>query len=111
MSSVEIREAVSVGREVRRHPVEDHCYAPLMQVVNQIHEILRSSVARCGREIPSGLISPGPVERMFHHRQEFDVSEAHARNVLSKTRRGFAIGERTIMFLWNPHPGTEVNFV
>ena len=91
MRAVEISQAVGVGREVRRHPVEDHRDAVLVQVIHQIHEILRRAVARSGGEIAGGLVSPGTVEGMLHHRQEFDVSEAHASGIFGEARRGLAI--------------------
>ena len=65
-----------IGREMRGHPIENHADAMLMQVVHQIHEILRRAVARGGREIAGGLISPRSVKRMLHDGQEFDVGEA-----------------------------------
>ena len=92
MRAVEVGQAVRVGREVRRHPVEDHGDAVLVQVVDQIHEILRRAVARGGGEIAGGLVSPGAVEGMLHHGQEFHVSEAHAADVFGEARRGLAIG-------------------
>ena len=78
MRAVEVGEAVRVGREVRRHPIEDHADAVLVQVVDQVHEILRRAVARGGREVAGGLISPGAVEGMLHHGQKFDMRESHA---------------------------------
>ena len=44
--AVEVGEAVLVGREVRRHPVEDHADAALVQVIDEVHEVLRRAVAR-----------------------------------------------------------------
>ena len=73
--AVEVGEAVRVGRKVRRYPVEDHANAVLVQVVDQVHEILRRAVARRGREVSGGLVSPGTVEGMLHHRQELDMGE------------------------------------
>ena len=43
--AVEVAEAVLVGGEVRRHPVEDDADAVLVQVVDQVHEVLRRAVA------------------------------------------------------------------
>ena len=37
--AVEVREAVLVVREVRRHPVEDHADAGLVQLVDERHEV------------------------------------------------------------------------
>jgi hypothetical protein len=92
MRAVEVGQTVGVGREVRWHPVENDGDAVLVQVIHQVHEILRRAVARSGSEIAGGLVSPGTVEGMLHHRQEFHVSEAHAPHVFGEPRRGFAIG-------------------
>src|SRR6202166_4461719 len=86
MSAVEIREAVSVGRKVRRHPVENYGDSVLMQVVHQIHEILRRAITRCGCKIAGGLVSPGPVEGMLHYREKFNMGKPHASHVLGKAR-------------------------
>jgi len=111
MSAVEVSQPVGIGREVRRHPVEDHGNSVLMQVIHQIHEILRRAVARCGGEISGGLISPGTVEGMLHYRQKFDVGEAHSPHVFGKARRSLAIAKRTIVFFWDTHPRAQMNFV
>src|ERR1700688_5242772 len=107
MSAVEVRQTVGIGREVRRYPVENHGDAVLVQVIDQIHEILRRAVARCGSEITGGLISPGTIEGMFHHRQEFDVGEDYHSDVFGETGRSLAIGERTIVFFGYAHPRTD----
>ncbi len=111
MRAVKIRQPMLIGREVRWHPVQNHGDAALMQVVHQIHEILRRAIARGRCEIPGGLISPGTVERMLHHRQQFDVGKVHALSVVGEARRYLTIVQRAIAFLRNPHPGTQMDFV
>ena len=66
-----------VGREVRRHPVEDHADAVLVQRVDEVHEVLRRAVAAGRREVAGRLVAPRAVERVLHDRQELDVGEAH----------------------------------
>src|SRR5208282_2859770 len=68
MGAVEEGKAVPVGREVRRHPVENDGNAVLMQIVHEVHEILRRAVTRRRRKVAGGLISPGTVEGMLHDR-------------------------------------------
>ena len=46
MCAIEEREPVLVAREVRRHPVEDHADASVVQRVDQRHQVLRLAVAR-----------------------------------------------------------------
>ena len=87
--AIEVGEAVLVGREVRRNPVEDYGDAVLVQVVDQVHEILRRAVARGGSEVAGGLISPGAVEGMLHHGQKFDVGESHLVDVVGELAARF----------------------
>ena len=48
MDAVEIAEAVFVLREMRRHPVQDDADAVLMELIDQIHEILGSTIRLVG---------------------------------------------------------------
>ncbi len=91
MRAVESREAVRIVREVRRHPVEDHADAGLVQRVDEVHAILRRAVARGGREVARGLVSPGAVERMLGDGHELHVREAHLRHVVGEMRGDVAI--------------------
>ena len=65
-----------VGRKVRGHPVEDHADAALVQVVDEVHEVLRRAVARGRREVAGGLVAPGAVERVLGDRHQLHVREA-----------------------------------
>src|SRR5215469_17297806 len=82
MRAVEVGKAVPIGREVRWNPIENDSDATLMQIVDEKHEILGRAVASGRREITRGLISPGSVKRMLHDRQQLDVSELHALDVV-----------------------------
>ena len=55
---VEVRQAVLVAGEVRRHPVEDDADAVLVQDVDEVHEILRRPVAAGRREVAGALVAP-----------------------------------------------------
>src|SRR5687767_12521659 len=61
MRTIEIPETMFVGREMGRHPIQDHSDAALMQSIDQVHEILRRTepAARC--KVAGGLIAPGAV--------------------------------------------------
>ena len=56
--SVEVLEAELVGRKMRRHPVEDHADAVLVQVVDQEHEVLRRAITAGRREVAGDLVAP-----------------------------------------------------
>ena len=87
VGAVEAGQAVGVGREVRRHPVEDHADAPLVEVVDEAHELLRRAVARGRGEVAGRLVAPRPVERVLHDRQQLDVGEAVGERVVGERRR------------------------
>ena len=58
MRAVEVDQPVRIGGKVRRHPVEDDADPVPMQVIDEIHEILRCPVAGGRREIPGRLVTP-----------------------------------------------------
>src|SRR6266481_9021413 len=111
MSAVKEGEAVAVGREVRWDPVENDRDVVLVQIVDEVHEILRRAVTRRGSEVTCGLISPGTVERMLHNREQFDVGESQLIHVVGEAGRDLAISKRTVVLFGDAHPGAEVNFV
>src|ERR1700730_17590555 len=104
VSAVEEGEAVAVGREVRWDPVENDRDAMLVQIVDEVHEILRRAVTRRRSEVTCGLISPGTVERMLHDGEQFDVRESELIHVVGETRRDLAISKRTIVLFGDAHP-------
>ena len=95
MGAVEKCKAVAIGREVRGNPVENDADVVLVEIIDEIHEILRRAVTRGGREVAGGLISPGAVERMLHDGEQFDVGEAQLVDVIGKAGRDFAVGQRS----------------
>ena len=109
--SVEVAEAVVIGREVRRHPVEDHADAVLVQHVDEVHEVLGRAVAARGREVARRLVAPGAVEGMLHDRQQLDVREALGAGVLRQQRRQLAEAQHLLRMLRGAPPGAEVHLV
>lgn len=67
--------------KVRGCPRQQHTDTHLMQVINQIHEILRRAVAGAGRKVRESLITPRAVKRVLHHRQQFYVRKAHLERI------------------------------
>ena len=111
VSAVKIGQPVSVGREVRWYPVQNHADAVLVQIVHQVHEVLRRAVAGGGRKISRGLVSPRTVERMLHDGQQFHVGKIHLAYIFRQARSGLAVGQGPIALFRNPHPGTKVYFI
>jgi len=111
MGPVEVSKAVLVAREVGRHPVEDHTDAVLMQMVDEIHHVLRTSVPARRSKVPGCLVSPGTVEGVLHDGHELHMREARVLQVLRQIGRHLPVGERTVVLLRHPAPGTEVELI
>jgi hypothetical protein len=107
---VEARKRELVAREVRRHPVEDHADAVLVQAVDELAEVVRIAVGRHGREVARHLVAPRARERMGHHRQQLHVGEAHVVHVGRELVGELEVGERAILVRIAP-PRAEVHLV
>ncbi len=108
---VEAGQAVAVGREVRRHPVEDDADALLVEVVDEEHEVLGRAVAARRREVADRLVAPRPVEGVLHDRQELDVGEARLLDVVGEERGHLPVGQPAVALLGHAAPGAEVDLV
>ena len=91
--AVELREPVRIVGEVPRHPVEQHADSGLVEGVDQQDELFRRAEAAGGREQAGGLVTPGAVEGMLHHREQFDMGEAHVGAIGRKLLGQFAIAQ------------------
>src|SRR5689334_5037092 len=58
VSAIKVGKPVLICWEVRWDPVEINPDSMLMQVVDQVHEILRGSVSAGGCKVSSGLVTP-----------------------------------------------------
>src|SRR4029077_7560133 len=76
-STVEAREAVRIGREVRRHPVEDEADARAVQAIDEAPEAIRRAVGSGRREQAERLVAPRATERVLGDRQKLEMGEAH----------------------------------
>ncbi|MNM98353.1 hypothetical protein D3C81_1108820 [compost metagenome] len=74
--AVETRQAMFVGREMRRHPVEQHADTALVAGIDEGGVVFGATEARGGREQRQWLVAPGAAERVLHDWQQFDVGEA-----------------------------------
>ena len=109
--AVEEGEAMRIVREVRGGPIEDHADAPLMQVIDQVHEVFRLAVAVRGREVAGDLVAPASVEGVLHHRQEFDMREAMLEHVLGKPWSKLAVAQRAPTFVGHARKASQVYFI
>jgi hypothetical protein len=109
--AVELRQAVSVLREMPRDPVENHPEAGLMAGVDEQLEILGRTETAGRREKSEDLIAPRSGERVFHHRQQLDVSEAHLRHVGHKPVRQLAVRQEAVAVVRHTRPRSEMHLV
>src|SRR5882762_9568756 len=96
MSAVELREAVSVAREVRGSPIEQDANAFLVAAVDKFLKIRGRAEAAGGGVIAEGLVAPGAVKGMLHDGEQFDVGVAEIFDVWNELVGEFAIGEPAI---------------
>ena len=109
--AVEAREAVRVGREMRRHPVEDDADAGRMQRIDEARKALRRAVARARREQAERLIAPRAAERMLGDRQQLDMGEAHVGEIRDQAVDRDVPQRRGARVVRGPHPRREMHLV
>ena len=106
--AVEAREALRVGREMRRDPVEDDAEARAMRAVDEARESGRLAEAAGRREQADRLVAPGFVERMLADRQQLDVGVAHPDSVGDELVGQFVVGEKPSAFAAPPRPEMDL---
>ena len=74
---VKLAQPVGIRGKMCGHPVQNHTYACPVQLVYQIHEILRGSVPGRGRVITRHLVAPGAVEGMLRNAHQLHVGKLH----------------------------------
>ena len=89
--AVELGQRPVIARKVRRHPVNDHANAGLVQRVHQILEILGRAIATRRRVEAHHLVAPRRVIRVLGHRHEFHMGEPHLLHVLDQR-----LGQRAV---------------
>ena len=94
------RRAVEPGQrevvlgEVRRHPVDDHADAGVVQGLHEPAEAVGVAEARGRRVVRRDLVAPRAAERVLHHGQQLDVGEAHLDDVRRELLGQLVIAQR-----------------
>ena len=109
--AVEPYQAMRVIRKMERHPIEDYSQPMLVQMVHEVHQVLRRAVAAGGREKAGRLVAPRTVKRMFRQGQQLDVREAQLAGVRRQLRRQLPVGQPATAFFRQAHPRAEMNLV
>mmetsp|Transcript_21602 Transcript_21602/g.51265 ORF Transcript_21602/g.51265 Transcript_21602/m.51265 type:complete len:788 (+) Transcript_21602:524-2887(+) len=90
--AVEFGQAMGVGREVRRYPVQQQAQPVVVHRLHEAGKALGRAEAGTGRAQPEGLVAPGAVERMLADRHQLDVREAEVGRVARKLLGQFVPG-------------------
>src|SRR5438874_3331611 len=109
--AVEARQRVRVLGKVRRHPVQDHADAALMQLVDHGLELIGVAVPGGGREVPGDPITPGAAGGVFRQGKELDVGETHPLDVVAELAGGLLPRQRAASLFDHAAPGAEMDFV
>ena len=109
--AVKAAQAVTVFGEMGRNPVEDHADLVLVALVDKVHEIFRSPVSAGDAERAGHLISPGFIQRVFHHRHEFNMGESQLLDIGDELVGQFPEGEKTFRIFRVTLPGTWMDLI
>ena len=109
--AVELAQPVRVGREVRRHPVEQHADARGVRARDEAAESRGPAEARRRAVQADRLVAPRAVERMFGHGQQFEVGVAHLLRIWHQLIGQLGPGEEAIAVLHLAPPGAQVHLV
>src|SRR5690606_32605334 len=105
--AVEPAETVRVGREMRRHPVDQHTDAGLVAAVDEPGEAFGRAEPPGWREQADRLVAPGAGERVLADRQALDVREAEVTDIRNELVRDLVPVDRAAVGA--PAPGAEVD--
>ena len=88
--AVKVCQTVFVTRKMCRNPVQNDTDFMLMQIIDEVHKVLRRAVAGCRRIISRDLIAPRAVKRMLCDANQLDVSISHLLEIGDQLRRQLA---------------------
>ena len=107
--AVEVGQAVLVGGEMARHPVEQHPDAARVQVIDEVFEVVGRAEAGGGRVVAGHLIAPGAVEGVLHDAHQLDGGVAEPDHVVGQPVRQVAVIHEPVV---EPAcPGAQVHLV
>ena len=108
--SIEGPQRVPIRGKVRRNPVDDDADSRLMALIDELHEVVRSSEAAGHREVTGGLITPRAVKRKLVDRHQLDVRVSEFLHVLDQSRRDLAIVE-VLPAVSRAFPRSQMHFI
>lgn len=77
MGTIEPGQPMAVFRKMCRYPVDNHTYALLVTLIDEILEIIGVTKTAGRSKQANRLIPPGTIERVFRHWQQLQMGVAH----------------------------------
>src|SRR4051812_40230440 len=90
--TVEARQTMCIGWEMRRHPIDQHADIGAVAGIDESGKALRWAEAGAGREQTQRLIAPRTAKWMFGHRHQLDMREPHLADIRYQAIREFVPG-------------------
>src|SRR5258708_5350447 len=105
MSTVELREAVSISWKMRWSPIKNHADPGLMAAVHKFHELGGCAEAARGGEVAERLVAPGAVIRVLHDGEQLDVGIAELFYIGNELIAQLAISQPAVVVVRKTAPG------
>ena len=106
---VKFIESVGILGKMGRHPVQNNPDVVLMHDIHKFHELFRFPIPGGRGKVSAGLITPGGIIGILHHRQQFHMSISHLLEIGRQLLRGLYIVKRLVGGI--PPPGTQMHLI
>jgi len=111
MAAIKVRKSMLVVGEMGWHPIQYHTYALTVEIINQIHQVLRAAIPAGGRKIIADLITPRTIKGVLRDRQKLDMRKTKAVHMVGKQRRHLAVVQPAIAFFGPSFPRAKMNLI
>src|SRR5687768_14826424 len=82
-----------------------------MEIIDEVHQVLRCPVTAGGRKVTGRLVTPGSEKGVLRKRQKLDVSETRLGDVVRQWFSNLAVVQRPVVLLGNAAPRSQMNLV
>ena len=111
-SPIEIRQSMSIPREMCRNPIQNYANLILMKMIDHPCKVFWSSISRCRCIISRHLIAPGSIKWMLCNSNQFNMRIPHILQIRCRFLCELTIRiEALILSSRMPLPGTNMRLV
>ena len=94
---------------MNRHEIHNDSNIGTVTCIDQIHQLLCTSIATCCAEIPAALIAPGTVKRILIQRHQFNMCKIVFFHIRNQFLRNILIIHPLLIFIL--FPGAQMHFI